>query len=116
VGPHNNGERGIAPRPPRDSSFQVPLFEEARRHQKNMPLCSVPNCAKLVCVVAGSDTKWKPCPVSFGVVAETAIVAEHSKKSPRNLLVASLNPRTLRVTPLHLIFIELMMALKIPIA
>src|SRR5712664_2348345 len=72
----------------------------------------MPNCAKLVFVFAGSDSKWKPCPVSFGVVAETAIVAEHSKKSPRNLFVASLNPRTLRVTPLHSIFIELMMALK----
>jgi hypothetical protein len=62
------------------------------RHQKKTPLCSVPNCAKLVCVVAGSDSKWKPCPVSGGVVTETAIVAEHSKKSPRNLFVASLKP------------------------
>ena len=47
-------------------------------------------------------------------MAETAIVAEHSKKSPRNLFVGSLNAGTLRVTPLHLILIDLMMALKIP--
>src|SRR5713101_5178880 len=84
--------------------------------QKKTPLCSVPNCAKLVCVVAGSDSKWKPCPVSGGVVTETALVAKHSKKSPRNLFVESLNPITLRVTPLHSIFIEWMMALKIPSA
>src|SRR5215472_10802499 len=51
---------------------------------KKTPLCSLPNCAKLVFVVDGSDSKWKPCLVPFGVVAETAIVAEHSKKSPRN--------------------------------
>src|SRR5260221_6205975 len=92
-----------------------PSVRRAGVHQKKTPLCSVPNCAKLVRVVAGSDSKWKPRPVSFGVVAETAIVAEHSKKSPRNLFVASLNG-TLRVTPLHSIFIELMMALKIPSA
>src|SRR5258708_31764613 len=93
-----------------------PSLRRAGVHQKKTPLCSVPNCAKLVRVVAGSDSKWKPRPVSFGVVAETAIVAEHSKKSPRNLCVASLNPRTLRVTPLHSIFIEFMMSLKIPSA
>src|SRR2546421_9064271 len=86
-----------------------------QKNTKNTPLCSVPNCAKFA-VVAGSDSKWRPCPVSFGVLAETAIVAEHAKKSPRNLFVASLNPRTLRVTPLHLIFMELIMALKIPSA
>src|SRR6266851_5845611 len=85
-------------------------------HIKKTPLFSTPNCAKPVLVVAGSDSKWKPCPVSGGVVTETAILAEHSKKSPRNRFVESLNPRTLRVTPLQSICIELMMALKIPSA
>src|SRR5260370_32097364 len=110
------GGGGFISRPSCRLCFLVPPCEEARGHQKKTPLCSVPNCAKLVCVFAGSDSKWKPCLVSFGVVAETAIVAEHSKKSPRNLFVASLNLSTLWVTPLHSIFIELMMALKIPIA
>src|SRR5438552_4753327 len=87
-----------------------------RRHAKKTPLCSVPNCAKWVLVVAGSDSKWKPCPLSGGVVTETAILAEHSKKSPRNWFVGSLNPRTLRVTPLQSILSELMTALKIPCA
>src|SRR5438445_3418769 len=50
-----------------------------KKHQeKKTPLCSVPNWAKSVCEVAGSDSKWKPCPVSLGVVAETTIFAEHS--------------------------------------
>src|SRR5713226_919427 len=91
-----------------------PFLRYSANQEKNTPLCSVPNCAKLVCVVAGSDSKWNPCPVSRGVVAETAIVAEHSKKSPRNLFVESMNPGTLRVTTLHSILIELMIALKIP--
>src|SRR5256885_6946536 len=55
-----HGERGICLRSPRF----YPSMRRAATPQKNpktTPLCSVPNCAKFVTVVAGSDSKWNPC-------------------------------------------------------
>ena len=51
--------------------------------QKNTPLVSRPNWAKLTFVVA-EETNLNPCPVLFKVLAVTLIVAEDSKKSPEN--------------------------------
>jgi len=69
--------------------------------QKNTPLLSRPNWAKLTFVVA-EETNRKPCPVLFFVLAVTLMAAEVSKKSPEKRLTGSLNPMILRVTPLHL--------------
>lgn len=67
-----------AARAPVSNPPRKELSTYLRLNQKYTPLLSVPNSAKTVVVVAGSDLKWKPCPVSGGVVASTAIVAEHS--------------------------------------
>ena len=68
--------------------------------QKNTPLRSRPIWAKLTAVVA-EDTNLKPCPVLASVWTVSRMLAEVSKKSPENWFTESLNPRTLRVTPLQ---------------
>src|SRR5437763_466674 len=40
-------------------SKKLPPKSGGGQAQKNTPLCSVPNCAKFVTVVAGSDSKWR---------------------------------------------------------
>ena len=78
--------------------------------QKNTPLVSRPNWAKLSFVVA-EETNLNPCPVLFRVLALTLMVAEDSKKSPENRFIGSLNPIRLRATPLHCMSIDSMTAL-----
>ncbi len=93
----------------------APQAKEAGVHQKKTPLLSMPICAKLTIVEAGSETNWKPCPVLTGVVAVTAMVTFPIwKKSPRNWFPGSLKPAKLAITLLHSMSSELMIPLANP--
>ena len=89
---------------------------EAQKHQeKKTPLLSLPICAKLTIVDAGSETNRKPCPVLTGVVAVTAMVTLPIwKKLPMKRFAESWIPGKLLVTPLHSMSSELMIPLANP--